>query len=61
MNLIPSEHFGKPELSRSVMALMSGRHNPGADDHAGAAHYPILSLHWPNFAAPATEAERTAA
>ncbi len=61
MNIIPSKRFGKPEPSRSVMALVSGRHNPSADDHADAAHYPILSLHWPNFPAPVTEVERTAA
>ena len=59
MNIIPPEHFGKPEPSRSVMALVSRRHTPGADDHADAGHYPILSLHWPNFPASVTEAERT--
>ncbi len=61
MKVISSKHFVKPEPSRSVMALVSGRHNPGGDDHADAEHYPILSLHWPNFPALATEAERTAA
>jgi hypothetical protein len=61
MKIILSKRFGKPEPSRSVMALVSGRHTPGADDHADAGHYPILSLHWPNFPAPATEAERAAA
>ena len=55
MNIIPPEHFGKPEPSRSVMALVSGHHNPGADDHADAEHCPILSRHWPNFPEPVTE------
>ncbi len=61
MNIIPPEHFGKPEPSRSVMALVSGRRNPGANDHADAENCPILSLHWPNFPEPVTEVERTAA
>ncbi len=61
MKIILSKRFGKPEPSRSVMALVSGRHNPGADDHADAEHCPILSLHWPNFPAPVAEVERTAA
>lgn len=54
MNIIPFEHFGKPDPSRPVMALVSGRHNPDADGHADADHYPILSRHWPNLSTPQT-------
>ncbi len=61
MNIIPPEHFGKSEPPRSVMALVSGRHNPSADDHTDAERCPILARHWPNFPAPVIEAERTAA
>ena len=53
MNIIPPEHFGKPEPSRPVMALASGRQNPGTVDRAAAEHYLILSLHWPDFLVPA--------
>ena len=61
MKIILSKRFGKPEPSRSVMALVSGRHNPGTDDRPDVDHYPILSLHWPNFPTSVIEAERTAA
>ncbi len=50
-----------PEPPHPLMARLLGCHNPGTDDRAEADHYPILSLHWPNFQAPVTEAERTAA
>ena len=59
MNIIPPKHFGKAEPSRSVMALVSGRHNPGADGHADADHYPILSRHWPNLSTPQTPCKST--
>lgn len=61
MNIISPEHFGKPEPPRSVMALVSGRHNPSADDHTGAERCPILARHWPNFPAAVAEAEGAAA
>ena len=61
MKIILSKRFGKPEPSRSVMALVSGRHNPSADDHTDAERCPILARHWPNFPTPVIEAERTAA
>ena len=61
MNICPNPHAIKPNPSRPLTARLPWHHNPGTDDRADADHYPILSLHWPNFPAPVTEVERTAA
>ena len=42
-------------------APLPERRTKGSDGVPGDGHFPILSVHWPNFPAPATEAERMVA
>ena len=62
MNSLPPHLVSRNlEPPRPLTARLPWHHNPGTDNHVDVQHFPILSVHWPNFPAPATEAERVAA
>ena len=61
MNIFLNPHAIKPEPLRSATASLPEWRNEGGVSGAGDGDYPILGKHWPNFPAPITEVERTAA